>query len=625
MTTTGRWLVIAGLVSMHLTPTLTTHSPLEAQFRARTELVRIDVVVTNRSGEPVTGLTAADFSILDSGQPQAISLFEPVSIPVGNRDLDIRRPLPVRDVATNLEPPSPRAIVVVIDSYHLTTDAETLERLRRALRSLLESAHGQDDVAIVFTRRSDLSVPFTRDLARQLAAVDAITASAYIGGRQPPQVSIANIRRSLWTVRNAIEILGRMPHPRRVLFYVGEGPPVELGRPTGPSSTATGEVRMTLDAALRAGVVLSAIDPRGTLDASEFERRRVQHDFLAALTLDVGGVVVGGAARVNELIRGLVEQNGSFYLLGYRPTPLHGDGKFHPIEVKVRGEGLRVRARKGYFAEPRVVDTPPEPATPEAAVVEALEASSPVAAVPLHVTAAPVAPGRDGKVQTLLTISGGALDGQATDIPWDVTVVALTPDAKVQSVVTEACPTLVDSVARTYSTSLVVELSPGVRPVRVAVRDPATGNVGTVHLSLDISDVDDDRLAIGGFVLGYDAPRTTVPAAVSAMTDRPVRPTTDRRFTPARVPTLLVPFFWDLEKDGVLEVTATIRRGEQTAASTQAVVAGRKLGDRAQGVFEWRLPIADLGPEEYRLDIEGEYDGRRVRQAIPFSVADVDR
>ena len=620
-----RLLLIAGLLGVHLAPALTARSPREAQFRAGTELVRIDVVVTNRSGEPVTGLTAADFSILDSGRPQAISLFEAVAIPVGTRDLDIPRPLPKRDVATNLEPPSPRAIVVVVDSYHLTTDAETLERLRRALRSLLESAHGHDDIAIVFTRRSDLGVPFTRDLARQLAAVDAITASAYIGGRQPAEVLIANVRRSLWTVRNAIEILGGMPHPRRVLFYVGEGPAVQLGQARLSSSIATDEVRLTLDAALRAGVVLSAIDPRGTLDAFEFERRRIQRDFLAALTLDAGGVVVGGAARVNELIRGLVEQNGSFYLLGYRPTPLHHDGRFHRIEVKVRGEGLRVRARKGYFAEPRVAEPPPAPVTPEAAVVEALEASSPVAALSLHVSAVPVASGRDGKVRTLLTISGGALDGGTTDGPWDVTVVALTPDAKVQSIVTETCPTLVDSVDGTYSTSMVVELSPGVRPVRVAVRNPATGTVGTVHLSLDVPDVVDDRLTIGGFIVGYDAPQNAIPSAVAAMTDRRVRPTTERHFTAARVPTLVVPFFWDLEEDGVLEVTATIRRGEETAASTQAVVAARKPGDRAQGVFEWHLPIADLGPGEYRLDVEGEYNGRRVRQAIPFSVADRNR
>jgi VWFA-related protein len=617
-----RSLVIGALLGIQLPLALAAASPRGGQFRAGTELVRIDVVVTNQSGEPVTGLTAADFSIVDSGSPQTISFFEPVSIPVGNRDVDIRRPLPKGDVATNVEPPSPRAMVVVIDSYHLTTDAETLERVRRAIRSLLQSADGQDDIAIVFTRRSDLSVAFTRDLARQLAAVDAITAAAFVGGRQPAKVMMANIRRSLWTVRNAIGILGRMPHPRRVLFYVGEGPAVQLGLPSLSSSDATEQVRLTLDAALRAGVVLSAIDPRGTLDAFEFERRRVQRDFLSALTLDAGGVVVGGGAQVTRAITRLVEQNGSFYLLGYRASPMHRDGRFHPVEVKVRGEGLRVRARKGYFAEPQDAEPAPRSQIP---LVEALEAPRPVGALPLHVVAAPIAAGLDGKVQTLLSITGVPADGRVPTGQWDVTVVALTPDAKVQSTVTETCATLFDPNAGTHSTNLLVDLSPGARPVRVAVRERATGDVGTVHLSLDVPDVDDDRLVIGGFIVGYDAPQSAVPPALIGLTDRHVRPTTDRRFTAARIPTLLVPLFWDQEKDAVLEVTATIRLREETTASTKAVVPARKRIGRAEGVFEWRLPVGDLRSGNYRLDIEAEYDGRRIRQAIPFSVADVDR
>ena len=624
MTIKVRLPVIAGLLALQVAPAVTGSLAREGQFRAGTELVRIDVVVTNRSGEPVTGLTAADFSILDSGLPQTISFFESVVIPAGDRNLAIRRPLPTRDVATNVEPPSPRAMVVVVDSYHLTTDAETLERVRRALRSLLQSAHPEDDIALVFTGRSDLSVAFTRDLSRQQAAVDAITAAADIGGRHPPGVVIANIRRSLSTVRNAIEILGRMPHPRRVLFYVGEGPAVQLGLLDGSSSDVTEAVQLTLTAAVRAGVVLSAIDPRGTLDASEFETRRIQHAFLSALTLDAGGVVVGGAARVSEAIGRLVEQNGSFYLLGYRPSPLYKDGQFHSIEVKVRGETLRVRARKGYFAEPRVAEAPPTRSGPDTALVEALEAAHPVAAVPLFAAAVPVAPGRDGKVQTLLSIAGGPAGGPPTNGGWDVTVVALTPDAKVQSAVTEAGATFFDAVAGTHSTNIVVELSPGVRPVRIGVRDRTTGEVGTVHLSLDIPDIDDDRLAMGGFIIGYDAPQSAVPPAVAALTERPVRPTTDRRFTAARIPTLVVPFFWELEEDRVLEVMATIRRDDRTTAATQAIVSGRRFADRATGAFEWRLPITELAPGDYRLDIEGKYDGRLVRQAIPFSI-DVDR
>lgn len=45
------------------------------QFRARTDLVQLPVVVTDQDGMPVQGLTADDFEILEDGRPQAITAF----------------------------------------------------------------------------------------------------------------------------------------------------------------------------------------------------------------------------------------------------------------------------------------------------------------------------------------------------------------------------------------------------------------------------------------------------------------------------------------------------------------------------------------------------------------------
>ena len=46
----------------------------EPVFHAGTRLVQVDVVVRNKSG-PVAGLKKEDFSLLDEGSPQQISLF----------------------------------------------------------------------------------------------------------------------------------------------------------------------------------------------------------------------------------------------------------------------------------------------------------------------------------------------------------------------------------------------------------------------------------------------------------------------------------------------------------------------------------------------------------------------
>lgn len=45
------------------------------QFRSSVEVVRVPVIVTDRSNQPVRGLTAADFQILEEGQPQTVAYF----------------------------------------------------------------------------------------------------------------------------------------------------------------------------------------------------------------------------------------------------------------------------------------------------------------------------------------------------------------------------------------------------------------------------------------------------------------------------------------------------------------------------------------------------------------------
>jgi hypothetical protein len=45
-------------------------------FRARTDLVRLDVVVVNSDGHAVHGLGMDDFEVLDRGRPQRVAAFD---------------------------------------------------------------------------------------------------------------------------------------------------------------------------------------------------------------------------------------------------------------------------------------------------------------------------------------------------------------------------------------------------------------------------------------------------------------------------------------------------------------------------------------------------------------------
>ena len=55
-------------------------------FPSRAEAVTLDVVVVDKQGRPVRGLSAADFTVLEEGQPQvvsqwAIAFFTPIMGP----------------------------------------------------------------------------------------------------------------------------------------------------------------------------------------------------------------------------------------------------------------------------------------------------------------------------------------------------------------------------------------------------------------------------------------------------------------------------------------------------------------------------------------------------------------
>lgn len=579
----------------------------QPQFRSRVDLVQVDVVVIDRRGNPVTGLTAADFAVIADGQPQTVSQFAAFEIPLGSRQVD-RRDIPApQDVFSNEGPPAPRALVIVIDSFHLTTDAEDLERLRQALASMLTNAAEQDDVAIVFTGRSDLSVPFTRDPARQIRAINNVKTAATPRARRSTREAVVDVQTSLWTVRNVIRVLSGSPYSRRAILYVGEGSVVPLMPPGG--GEVLEQVRMTVEAATRAGVVMYGIDPRGVLDAFEYRTHRVQRDFLSALVLDTGGRVVAGAADTRGEIRKVIRENGAFYVLGFVPAPLPNDDKFHAIEVRVRNPDWRVMARKGYYAAARAASGDGR-SDPAAAIEAALEAGIPLAGIPLRAAAAPIAIAADGKVRTLLTVSVASAETRSRS--WDVAAVAMTPDGRVLDSISEPLQARDDSGP--YRLHRALDLAPGIRPVRIVVRDRETGEIGSLHLPLEIPDLAGERMAIGSTMFG-----TTSGAA--ALPDVPLpgfEPTTDRDFTGDEGPAVLTSVFWRPKDGPTADVTMAIERAGKVIAMTTGPVSGVPLADRYRGALLWPLPLRGLQPGAYELTVTVAQDGRRAAQTVPF-------
>jgi VWFA-related protein len=111
-------LVLAGLAL----PALAQEPKPEASgptFPSAVELVRVDLVVTDKTGRPVSGLTQADFALSENGVPQPITSFESVSV-VDAPEEEGPAETPFASTNVGPEPRRARTFVVLFDDIHLT-------------------------------------------------------------------------------------------------------------------------------------------------------------------------------------------------------------------------------------------------------------------------------------------------------------------------------------------------------------------------------------------------------------------------------------------------------------------------------------------------------------------------
>jgi len=375
-------------------------------FGARIDTVSVDVVVTDRKGQPVTDLTAADFEITENRKPQAVESFKLIQID-DSLDVDPARNREIRSLADQereLRRDDVRVIVIYLDDYHtrLGNSMAIRERLARFVRGL----HPRDLVALMTPLMTTAAVTFSRNhdaTARQIMAFQgrkydytprhpAEEVYQYLTAEQ-----IEGLRNQIVTtgLEGLCVYLGSVRDGRKSVIYVSEGlmsripqgaqttglyggtggamvPPQTLQQQMAASSaTSAGQMSGQLNlldmmrdiflAASRSNTSFYPLDPRG-LAASEFsvaDRVGLQDD-RAALnesmdTLHILATNTDGRAIVNSndpqpALEQMLRDSSAYYLLGYTSTEAPRDGKFHPIRVNVTRKDVEVRARSGYWA-----------------------------------------------------------------------------------------------------------------------------------------------------------------------------------------------------------------------------------------------------------------------------------
>jgi hypothetical protein len=94
------------------------------------------------------------------------------------------------------------------------------------------------------------------------------------------------------------------------------------------------------------------------LERNEDLLRLNPHSGLGQLAADTGGFLIRDTNDLKTGFRRIDADMRFYYTLAYEPTSQDYDGSYRKIEVKVRRPGVRVRARKGYFAIRKTDDRP---------------------------------------------------------------------------------------------------------------------------------------------------------------------------------------------------------------------------------------------------------------------------
>jgi VWFA-related protein len=315
-------------------------------FRAGANIVRVDVTVTNRHGEPATDLTRDDFALTEDGAPQTIDSFELVHAtgqPTDDRSLEIYS---TSQAATEAARDDVRLFLIFWDEYHIGQFIPAV-RAREALTEFVRTAFGPTDLVGIMDQLTTVdSIKFTRDRLQLADQVHALKGrlGVLIPARSAIEEAQLQYPRDINRLRNevttsalnaAAAFLGNFRDGRKALLFVSQGIPV-FGR--------NGETNQYMEIVRTANTNNTAIY---TLDPSSEVGRRPES--LLSLAYETGGRPFVGSNRPAQLLPQMVRDASAYYLLGYRsPAPV--DGKFHRIKVRLNTDGYEVRARSGYFA-----------------------------------------------------------------------------------------------------------------------------------------------------------------------------------------------------------------------------------------------------------------------------------
>jgi VWFA-related protein len=412
MRITTQWAVcLAAFAALVATSVRAQEPPSVPTFPTQAEAITVDVVVLGRDGKPVRGLTKADFTVLEDGQPQQVVSFEAREMQTGASKAKAPAAEPV---VTNERVTTGRVLALVLDDLGIAPLVMT-EVKKAAGRWLKEQADDRDEVTLITTSGDAWwSDGIARGRADLLAVLERVkgkragSASEQMSEWEAHQIAldldegVAGRVVDRWLASGAClmtfdkessrvfclkrvrglaqQMESYIVTHRDAVFDAVER--VSKGSGTGRGRTSIvlfseGFLRdpedrreaAAIDAARRANTAIYFVDSRGLIGltsafqaaasgpppeakdvgVSIFEETTLASAGTENLAEETGGFAITNNNDLNAGLVRVADESATYYLLGYQPSGPARE-KWHKLQVRVDRPDVKVRARKGYFS-----------------------------------------------------------------------------------------------------------------------------------------------------------------------------------------------------------------------------------------------------------------------------------
>jgi len=271
-------------------------------IRVDTDLVVLNITVTNSAGQYVAGLKQSDFKIFEDGKEVSADLISSFSMHE-----------------------SPFASVVLLDTSG--SMESRLSLARSAAIRFLDNLR-LEDVAAVY--KFDSKVEQVQDFS---------------GGRDLAPMVFGLRAVGLTTLNDAVvdasKALAARPEKRKAIVILSDG--------LDTRSRASAD--KAIESALAVGASIYAVD-MSSIDARTSSASRQSAMALKNFTEKSGGrfVETPGGPALRDAFANIAEELGHQYTVGFRPVNRAHGGKGWKLEVKLTRSDLIVRTRKAYRA-----------------------------------------------------------------------------------------------------------------------------------------------------------------------------------------------------------------------------------------------------------------------------------